>query len=331
MDLENHPSVIAYRQRTRINKPETVTRQWIKEIVMEAGADDVGVVDIDRAEIAGQKAKILTAFPTAKTLISFICRMNPSQFRASDRSLADGEFIAYDAEMLLISRKIVRNLRKFGIEALTPSESFPQDMAKPREERIFVSHKPVAVAAGLGHMGHHRILIHPVFGSHLCLGTIIMDTELDGYDSPVDFNPCISCILCVSVCPTGAIKQDGSFNFLQCLVHAYRDRLGGFLRWVEALVTSDTMEKYRTLRDDNETMAVWQSLTYGGGYRCGYCMSVCPAGVDIIGSYIDRKKEYVNAVVKPLRDRKENVQVLPDSDSGERLRKHFPNKTAKPV
>ena len=128
--------------------------------------------------------------------------MNPAQFRSSDRSLADGEFIAYDADMLLVSRRVVRTLRKFGIEAQTPSESFPQDLAKPFEERISVSHKPVAVAAGLGHMGHHRILIHPVFGSHRCLGTIIMDTDLDSYDAPLDFNPCISCNLCVSVCPT---------------------------------------------------------------------------------------------------------------------------------
>ena len=298
---------------------------------MEAGADDVGVVDIDRPEISAQKERILSFFPNAKSLISFVCRMNLAQFRSSDRSLADGEFIAYDAEMLLISRKVVRSLREIGIEAITPSESFPQDMTKPLNERIIVSHKPVAAAAGLGHMGHHRILIHPIFGSHLCLGTIITDMNIDTYDAPFAFNPCISCNLCVSVCPTGAIKQDGSFNFLQCIVHAYRDRAGGFLRWVEALVTSSTMEEYRMLRDDNETMAVWQSLTYGGGYRCGYCMSVCPAGLDAIGSYIESRKAYINAVVKPLCDRKEKVQVLPNTDSGERIAKHFPNKNAKPV
>ena len=43
-NLENHPSVIAYKQRTRNNKPEAVSGQWIKEMVIEAGADDVGVV-----------------------------------------------------------------------------------------------------------------------------------------------------------------------------------------------------------------------------------------------------------------------------------------------
>ncbi|MFH0996871.1 MAG: 4Fe-4S double cluster binding domain-containing protein [Pseudomonadota bacterium] len=194
-----------------------------------------------------------------------------------------------------------------------------------------VSHKPVAAAAGFGHIGHHRLLIHPVFGGHACLGTLIMDTTLDSYDQPLDFNPCITCKLCVSICPTGAIGEDGSFQFLNCLVHAYRDRLGGFLSWTEALVTSKDMKEYRQKRDDSETLAVWQSPTYGGGYRCGYCMSVCPAGLDLIGSYMDSRKEYIKAIVKPLQERKENIYVLPKKESGTSLINRFPNKTAKPV
>jgi hypothetical protein len=34
-----------------------------------------------------------------------------------------------------------------------------------------VSHKPLAVAAGLGHMGIHRNVIHPKFGNFILLGT----------------------------------------------------------------------------------------------------------------------------------------------------------------
>jgi len=130
--------------------------------------------------------------------------------------------------MLHISRTVVKALRDAGIAAVTPSESFPQDMSKWQGRMLTVSHKPVAEAAGLGLIGHNRLLIHPVFGSHLCLGTIIIDTALDVYDQPIDYSPCIGCKLCVSTCPTGAIAPDGSFAFVKCLVHAYRDRLGGF-------------------------------------------------------------------------------------------------------
>ncbi|WP_157261543.1 hypothetical protein [Paenibacillus sp. A3] len=37
----------------------------------------------------------------------------------------------------------------------------------------FISHKPIAVAAGLGQMGIHRNVIHPKFGNFILLGTIV--------------------------------------------------------------------------------------------------------------------------------------------------------------
>jgi ferredoxin len=91
------------------------------------------------------------------------------------------------------------------------------------------------------------------------------------------------------------------------------------------------MSEYREKRTDGETMAVWQSLTYGGGYRCGYCMSVCPAGLDLIGPYLDNRKEYLLSVVRPLQERKENVYVLPGQDQATAVSKKFPNKTVRPA
>src|SRR3989339_474447 len=331
MELDDHPSVIAYRQRRQNNPPETMTRQRLKAIVLEAGADDVGVVEIDRPSLQDQKEAIIGAFPRAKTLVSIIIRMNPPQVQSSDRSLIDGEFIAVEEQALAVSRKLARQLRSYGIACITPSEGFPQDMAKWPGPMFTVSHKPVAQAAGLGKIGHHRLLIHPEFGSHLCLGTIIIDTALNDYDQPLDYNPCINCNLCVATCQTGAIAPDGSFEFFKCLVHAYRDRLGGFLNWVESLVPSQNMKEYQEKRSDSETLAVWQSLTYGGGYRCGYCMSVCPAGISLIGPYLDHRKEYIQRIVKPLQERKENVYVLPGQDSETAVRKKFPNKIPKPA
>ncbi|MFZ2630882.1 MAG: 4Fe-4S binding protein [Desulfosalsimonadaceae bacterium] len=281
MELQKHPAVMAYRKLPARIKPEFVSRDWLKRLVRSAGADDVGVVEINRAELADQKSFILEAFPSAKTLVSLIIRMNAPQVQSSDRSLIDGEFIAVEEQALAVSRKLIGQLREHGIACITPSEGFPQDMAKWPGRMFTVSHKPVAQAAGLGKIGHHRLLIHPEFGSHLCLGTLIMDTALDDYDQPIDYNPCINCNLCVATCPTGAIAPDGSFEFFKCLVHAYRDRLGGFLSWVESLVASQNMAEYREKRTDDETLAVWQSLTYGGGYRrLLYERLSCRSGLD---------------------------------------------------
>ena len=61
-----------------------------------------------------------------------------------------------------------------------------------------------------------------------------------------------------------------------------------------------------------------------GGYRCGYCMSVCPAGEDVIGSYIEDKKGYVSTVVKPLKDKEDPVYVISGTDGESSVPKQFP-------
>ncbi|MBF0102902.1 MAG: 4Fe-4S binding protein [Desulfobacterales bacterium] len=311
--------------------PNMVDYSWLREITLEAGADDVGFVEIDREELNDQRTDILKAFPTTKSLISYVCHLNRPQLQSCDRSLADVEFVAIEFEMKKISRTIVKALRKNGIGAVVPSENFPMDMLKWPGKMWTVSHKPVAVAAGLGKIGHHRLLIHPVFGNYISIGTMLLDVVISKYNQPIEFNPCIECKLCVSVCPTGAISRSGEFEFFSCLAHTYRDRLGGFLNWTEAIVTSTSMSEYRQKRNDSESMAVWQSLTHGGGYRCGYCMSVCPAGEETIGSYVDDKNWYISSVIKPLQDRSEPVYVINGVDGETSVKKRFPNKSVRLV
>ena len=331
MNLDEHPTIIKYRQKKEIQRPSVIDYKWIREIALEAGADDVGFVEIDREELSDQKADILRAFPKTKTIISFVYRLNQPQIQSNDRTLPDSEFVSIESEMKKTSRAVVKTLRQNGIGAVTPSDNFPMDMLKWPGKIWTVSHKTVAATAGLGKIGHNRLLIHPVFGNYICLGTMLIDGVVSKYNEPIDFNPCIECKLCVSVCPTRAISKTGEYDFFSCMAHAYRDRLGGFVDWTESLVTSTNMDEYREKRNDSETMAVWQSLTHSGGYRCGYCMSVCPAGEEVIGSYIDNKKEYVSSVVKPLQERSEPVYIIKGMDAEKSVPKKFPNKVVRPV
>jgi epoxyqueuosine reductase QueG len=331
MKLNDHPTVKKYLETKKKTAVEALDYQWLREVILDAGADDVGFVEIDREDLGDQKDDVLHAFRKTRSIISYVCRLNPPQLRSADRSLADIEFIALESEMERVSRNAVKALREKGIGTVVPAENFPMDMLKWPGKMWTVSHKPIAAAAGLGHIGHHRILIHPVYGSYICIGTMLIDAAVTQYDYPIEFNPCLECKLCVGVCPTGAISKTGEFEFFSCLVHAYRDRLGGFLNWVEEIVASPTMDEYRAKRDDSETMAVWQSLTHGGGYRCGYCMSICPAGEDVIGSYLEDKKGYVSSVVKPLKDREEPVYVIRGTDAENSVPKRFPHKNIKLV
>ena len=201
----------------------------------------------------------------------------------------------------------------------------------PDKKIWVVSHKPVAVAAGLGHMGIHRNVIHPKFGSFILLGTVLMDAEVTEYSQALDYNPCLECKLCVAACPVGAISPDGHFNFAACYTHNCREFMGGFTDWVEQIAESKNARDYRGRVSDPESASMWQSLSFGANYKSAYCLAVCPAGEDVIGPYLTSKKDHLNDVVRPLQEKEETVYVVPGSDAESHVRRRFPHKKVKHV
>lgn len=194
-----------------------------------------------------------------------------------------------------------------------------------------IAHKPVAVAAGLGHMGIHRNVIHPKFGNFILLGTVLTDAEVTGYSQPVDYNPCLECKLCVAACPTGAIGSDGQFNFSACYTHNYREFMGGFNDWVETIAGSRSAHEYRKKVSGPETVSMWQSLSFGANYKAAYCMSVCPAGEEVIAPFLTDRKKFLENIVEPLQKKPETIYVVPNSDAEEYVARRFPHKKTKRV
>jgi len=263
--------------------------------------------------------------------MSIVCRLNPENIRCVSRDVSDLAFLQTFEKVNSAASRIVKSLSEKGVRALNPSGGFPMDMANWPGKMWPVSHKPIAVASGLGAMGHHRLVIHPRFGSFIVLGTILLEGEATAYDRPLDFNPCIECNLCVSVCPVGAIGPDGHFNFTTCMTHNYRDRLGGFLDWVEKVVSSKDVRSYRKKVNDPESVSMWQSLSYGICNKSSYCMAVCPAGEEVIGAYLDHRAEYLAEVVKPLQSKEETIYVVPGSDAETHVVQHFPHKSIRRI
>jgi ferredoxin len=193
---------------------------------------------------------------------------------------------------------------------------FPMEMDRFNSGKLWVvSHKPVAVAAGLGQMGIHRNVIHPRFGNFILLGTVLLDTDATAYDQPLAYNPCLECKVCVAACPTGAIAPDGHFNFSACYTHNYREFMGGFTDWVEQVAASKNALAYRKRVADPESASMWQSLSFGANYKAAYCVAVCPAGQDVIGPYLMDKAHHVQGIVRPLQEKEETVYVVAGSDA----------------
>jgi Fe-S-cluster-containing hydrogenase component 2 len=333
MQLDEHPTVKQLREREATGDAEdqTLDAEWLRRLVLEAGADDVGFVEIGRTELDDQRTDILNTFPRTKTLISYVVRMNREPLRAPTRSVANLEFHHAGDAVNEVGRNVVRALERRGVKALNPAMGFPMEMDRFPGKIWVVSHKPVAVAAGLGMMGIHRNVIHQKFGNFILLGTILIESEVTEYNQPIDYNPCLGCKLCVAACPVGAISPEGAFNFSACYTHNYREFMGGFTDWAEQVADSKNRLDYRKSVSDAESASMWQSLSFGANYKAAYCLSVCPAGEEVIGPYLADKKSHLKENVKPLQAKEETIYVLKNSDAEGHVTKRFPNKHVKHV
>ncbi len=113
--------------------------------------------------------------------------------------------------------------------------------------------------------------------------------------------------LCVTACPTGAIAADGHFDFSACYSHNYREFMGGFTDFIEDVADSKDAGDFRSKVTANESASMWQSLSFGANYKAAYCMSVCPAGEDVLGPWLDDRKKHLTEVVRPLQAKEEPV------------------------
>jgi Fe-S-cluster-containing hydrogenase component 2 len=331
--LDDHPTVRAVQARRSLPvvQQQSINAAWLRQLCLDYGADDVGFVSIDRPEMADQRESILKAFPQTRTLIALVVKMNREPVINANRSISNLEFHQTTDEANTVAREIVRRLTDNGLSALNPPSGFPMEMSQFPGKVWVVSHKPVAVAAGLGQMGIHRNVIHPKFGNFIVLNTVLLAAEVDKQNQPVDYNPCLSCKLCVAACPVGAIKPDGYFDASSCMTHNYREFMSGFTDWVEQVVESPNKLSYRKKVTDQETASVWQSLSFGPNYKAAYCLAVCPAGEDVIAPFLDDRSAFVSSILKPLQQKNETIYVVPQSDAEEYVQRRFPHKTAKRI
>jgi Fe-S-cluster-containing hydrogenase component 2 len=317
--------------QSSLSLPTRLDAASLRQIALNHGADDAGLVSIDDPALDDQRRDILAAFPFARTLLSFVVKMNRENIRSQARSAANVEFHHAADECEDIARDITGWLETRGLRAGYPAMGFPMEADKWPEKMWIIAHKPVAIAAGLGRMGIHRNVIHPKFGNFILLGTVAIDLDVEQYSRPLDYNPCLECKLCVAACPTGAIAPDGHFDLAACYTHNYRELMGGFGDWVETIASAKDAKGYRKRVSDPETVSMWQSLAFGPNYKAAYCLAVCPAGEDVIGVYEADKTAFRDQILKPLRDKKETIYVTPGSDAEDYVARRFPHKGVKRV
>jgi len=307
-------------------RPDVIDSDWLRDICLAAGADDVAFASVDNPDLASEVTYVQDALPGTRSYISLVVKMNRDNVRSTARSVANQEFHRSGEILNEAAHRITRTLEDRGYRALNPSATFPMEMDRFPGRIWVVAHKPVAVAAGLGVMGIHRNVIHPRFGNFILLGTILVDTDISAYGEPLDYTPCLECKLCVAACPVGAIGKDGQFDFMACSTHNYREFMGGFTDWVQTVADSSDGEDFRSRVTDAENASMWQSLSFKPNYKAAYCLAVCPAGEDVIEPYLDDRKAFMDQVLKPLQEKRETLYVLPNSAAKAYAEKRFPHK-----
>ena len=333
-----HRDIAAYKARKAVGEAgldtgglETLNVDFLRSLFLEAGADDCGVILASDPAVLAQKHLIDALMPSTQTLVSFVCRMNRMTVRTTVRSVANEEFHQTYDHVNEVAKTVVRRLEDMGIRAINPAAAFPMEAQSFPTNMQTISHKPLAEAAGMGRMGLHRNVIHPQFGSFILLGTVLIENPVAETATPLDYSPCLDCRLCVAACPVEAIGADGTFNFSACYTHNYREFMGGFTDWVHEIADATDADDYDRRVSHGETVSMWQSLSFKPSYKAAYCLSVCPAGIDVLGPYVDDRIEYRKEYLDPLLAKQEMVFVLEESDAAESVPKRFPHKQVKPV
>jgi Uncharacterized Fe-S protein len=100
--------------------------------------------------------------------------------------------------------KITSAIQKEGFDAYPVPASQISDWDK---QHGALSHREIARRAGLGWYGRNNLLVNEFHGAQVRYATVLTDMPLPA-DKPVP-GGCGDCRACVSVCPAGAIKDDG--------------------------------------------------------------------------------------------------------------------------
>ena len=281
MKLAEHPTVRHFHENAgdRPVPPTVLDAAWLRQLCLDCGADDAGLVEISRPALDDQRDDILRVLPA---------HQDAPQLRLPDEPGADPQPGPVGRQPRIPPHRRSRQRGRpqdrgdtgaAGRSGGEPGDGLPDGDGPLSGGKIWVvSHKPVAVAAGLGHMGIHRNVIHPKFGNFILLGTVLIAAEATAYDQPLAYNPCLECKLCVAACPVGAISPDGDFNFSACYTHNYREFMGGFTDWVEQIADSKNALDYRKRVADPESASMWQSLSFGANYKAAYCLASARLG-----------------------------------------------------
>ena len=208
----------------------SITAEKVKQVALAAGADEVGIGNIERWDGAPIQQDPRQIMPEARSIIGLVMRVN----RGSMRGIEEGTFFSNYSAMgygaitylylPIVVRDIARCIEDAGHEAvpyghqsdwraidnvgqLRPKFSKPVAPGRAAPD-VAVHLRIAAYLCGLGEIGFSKMFLSPRFGPRNRVGIVITDAELT--PDPIYAGPklCDRCMACVRNCPGHALKED---------------------------------------------------------------------------------------------------------------------------
>ena len=249
--------------------------EMIRQFIVGLGVDDVGFASVDDY-ISPKSPALKEIFPEAKSMVIMA-------FQELDNCESENMQIAYGGRMDLMEFARSCNYRlasylkrEYNAKVMSIPLSYPLDMSfKTKGGIADVSLRHAAVAAGLGQIGRHNLVIHPKLGSRVLFSGVITDMELPSAAPAED--SCSDCNLCVEQCPGNALAEEGKTHLMKCIAKSQPYGLGSTIKfWAE--FAEATPEEQKKMVMDEHFWKLYQAGFIGFQYFCFNCIKVCPVG-----------------------------------------------------
>jgi len=179
----------------------------VKDFVRSRGAALVGIASPERLLNAPKGHSPKDFLPNVKSLISIAVKINRSSILQLPKTRKEYK-LNYDMANLKLNSLAWETacfLEDKGYEAIPIPASRPYNL-----KEIFgdLSHRHVAVAAGLGRFGLNNLVLTPNYGPYVRFVTVLTNAPLT-LDNPLDKDICLreKCLKCVEICPVKALEN----------------------------------------------------------------------------------------------------------------------------
>jgi epoxyqueuosine reductase len=223
----------------------------LKEFAKQCGADLVGIADLERLQ--GIKTEPLDLLQGYSRAVSIAVRLADGVMDGIvdlPTPLYQQNYAKVNLLLDDIALRVVQYLQSSGARTIPIPASQLLDTVNWHS---YISHKAVAIAAGLGWQGKSLLLVTRKYGPRVRLVTILTDMPLVP-DEPQK-NLCAQCSDCADACPVTAIKNVNTRSHYE-----NREEALHFDRCVARVTGNQT------------------SVPFVESPICGVCIRACPFG-----------------------------------------------------